>query len=309
MKPRKGIFLVSPPGWGKTLLAKALANECGLNFIPVKGTDVRVCWVGESARNLKTFFEIAKRHAPALLFLDEIDSMLPYRGTGIGGVRVDEQMVAAFNEELDGIVALENVIVLAATNRPDLVDPAVIRRLTGGTEPIWLPLLDHADRIECFKIYTRNAPLAEDVNFNHLAELTGPRKKAISYQDKTIIAYYTFSGNEIRGICEEALRCAAKEFLTKFDGDEEKADERAEECFIHQSHFLEVIARKLEEDVKELKAAEERLKANDAREVTEPDKDFSTLTHAADDFLGDREKNSEIPKSEPELDLDLDNDK
>ncbi|MBI4837075.1 MAG: AAA family ATPase [Candidatus Portnoybacteria bacterium] len=249
MKARKGMLLVGWPGGGKTLLAKALASESGMNLIPVKGSGIRIMWVGQSSRNLKDYFDLARRHGPCILFLDEIDSLLPRRGMGAGGVRVDEQLVTTFNEELDGIVALENVLVLAATNRIDLVDAAVIRRLTDGGKPIEVPPLDKEDRKECFEIYTRNKPLADDVNLEELAQITGERKLRIIWGDgKEQIEDFPFNGDEIRSICEEAARLALNEFETEWG---EQAEEKAEEFFVRHKHFLTAIIGKREREQKE----------------------------------------------------------
>jgi transitional endoplasmic reticulum ATPase len=248
MKARKGMLLVGWPGCGKTLIAKALASECGMNFIPVKGSRVRIMWVGQSSRNLKDFFDLARRHGPCILFLDEIDSLLPRRGMGAGGVRVDEQLVTTFNEELDGIVALENVLVLAATNRIDLVDAAVIRRLTDGGNPIEVPFLDQEDRKECFEIYTRNKPLASDVNLDELAKMTAERKVFLVFEDKIFEGHRPFNGDEIRSVCEEAVRLALSEFETNWG---EGAEERAEQFFVRQKHFLAAISGKREREQKE----------------------------------------------------------
>lgn len=298
LKPRKGILIIGPPGTGKTLLAKAVANEYNMNFIPVKGTDIRVCWVGESARNFRRFFELARRHGMVLLFLDEIDAILPIRGTGIGGVRVDEQMVASFNEEMDGIAELQNVIVLAATNRPDLLDPAVYRRLTGGGQPIYIPNLSHEDRIECFQIYTRDTPLADDVDLDYLAKLIGQRKMLIRWDDgkggfKDEVLDCPFNGNEIRAVCEEAIRAAEDEFLARFGYDEEKADEHADECFVCQKHFLDAIAQKLHLDRAHLEGKN-----------TPPQEDLGDFVNTADELsFGVGKEKAGPPEPEPELDL------
>lgn len=245
MKARKGMLLVSWPGCGKTLLAKALASECKMNFIYVKGSEVHSMWFSMSERTLSHYFKIARLHSPSILFLDELDSILPKRGYDVGGTRVAERLVAAFNVELDGLEDLENVIVLAATNRLDLVDPAVIRRLCPSGKPIFIPPLNKADREEAFRIHTREKPLSQDVDFGELSEMTKERKHLIEYQDRIFVLVMSFNGDEIRGVCEEAERIAVTQF-EKEKGD--KVNECADEFFICQSHFKEAISGRLEQE-------------------------------------------------------------
>jgi transitional endoplasmic reticulum ATPase len=254
MKARKGILLVSWPGCGKTLLAQALASECKMNFIYVKGTEVHSMWFSVSERTLSHYFKLARLHAPSILFLDELDSILPRRGYDIGGTRVAERVVAAFNVELDGLEELGNVIVLAATNRLDLVDPAVIRRLCPSGKPIVIPPLDKKDRGDAFRIHTRGKPLSQDVDFNELAELTKERRHLIAYQDRVFLLLMPFNGDEIRGICEEAERIAVNEF-EKEKGD--RTNECADEFFIRQCHFKEAIFGKLEQERRQQEEAKE----------------------------------------------------
>lgn len=250
MKARKGILLYSWPGCGKTLLAKALASECKMNFIYVKGSEIHSMWFAMSERTLSHYFKLARLHSPAILFLDELDSILPRRGYDIGGTRVAERLVAAFNVELDGLEELENVIVLAATNRLDLVDPAVIRRLCPSGKPIVIPPLDKKAREEAFRIHTMGKPVSQDVDFGELAELTKERKHLIEYQDRVFLLLMPFNGDEIRGVCEEAERTAISHF-EKEKG--ERANECAEEFFIGQNHFKEAILGKLEQEKRQQK--------------------------------------------------------
>jgi len=249
MKARKGMLLVGWPGCGKTLLAKGLANECRMNFISIKGSEIHSMWFSVSEKTLSGVFKIARIHAPSVIFLDEIDSLLPLRGSGIGGTKVAERLVAAFNTEMDGVEELKNVIVLAATNRIDLVDPAVIRRLCSGGNPIFIPTLDAKGREEAFKIHARNKSLADDVDFKKLSELTRERDFVIPFQDRTFRIRVSFNGDEIRGICEEATRMALDEFVQ--EKGEEVANDCAEDFLIYQRHFEKSVSTKLVKEKKE----------------------------------------------------------
>jgi len=169
IKPGKGVLLYGPPGTGKTLIAKAVANEKGLNFIPVNGPELLSHWVGDSEKGLRKVFERAKNMAPSVIFFDEIDSIAPRRGTYSSGVY--ESMVAQLLTCLDGVTELKDVLVLAATNRPDIIDPAVLRpgridRLVLVNAP------DEAGRRDILGVCTRSMPLGTDVDLSRIAELT-----------------------------------------------------------------------------------------------------------------------------------------
>jgi len=142
---------------------------------------------------------------------------------------------------------LQNVIVLAATNRIDLVDPAVIRRLCSGGNPIFIPNLEKEDRKEAFEIHSRGKPLAEDVDFKKLSELTGKRRLIISFQDKVFDIDHPFNGDEIRSVCEESVRIALDDFVAD-KGD--KANDLSGEFVVSQSHFEKSIRRKLMQEKK-----------------------------------------------------------
>jgi transitional endoplasmic reticulum ATPase len=160
IKPPKGILLYGPPGTGKTLLAKAVANEANANFISVKGPELLSKWVGESERHVREMFRKAKQVAPCILFFDEIDALAPRRGLG-ADTHVTERVVSQLLTELDGIEELKDVFVIAATNRPDMIDPALLR--PGRIERhIYIPPPDKEGRKEIFKIHLRGKPLAYD---------------------------------------------------------------------------------------------------------------------------------------------------
>jgi transitional endoplasmic reticulum ATPase len=186
IRPPKGILLYGPPGCGKTLLAKAVSTESEANFITIKGPEVFSKWVGESEKAIREVFRKGRMAAPAVIFFDEIDSLVPRRGMGFGDSRVTERVISQLLTEMDGVLTLQDVVVIAATNRPDIVDPAILRpgrfdRLIYVSEP------DEKSRLEIFKIYTKDMPLASDVS---LEQLTATTK------------YY--SGADIEAFCREA---------------------------------------------------------------------------------------------------------
>ncbi len=164
IKPPKGILLYGPPGTGKTLLAKAVANEANANFISVKGPELLSKWVGESEKHVREMFRKARQVAPCIIFFDEIDALAPRRGMGADS-HVTERVVSQLLTELDGLEELKDVVVIAATNRPDIIDPALLR--PGRIERhIYIPPPDKEGRKEIFKIHLRGKPLgydAEDV--------------------------------------------------------------------------------------------------------------------------------------------------
>ncbi|AAL62959.1 AAA family ATPase, possible cell division control protein cdc48 [Pyrobaculum aerophilum str. IM2] len=170
LRPPKGILLFGPPGTGKTLLAKAVATESGANFIAVRGPEIFSKWVGESEKMVREIFRKARMAAPAVVFIDEIDALATARGLG-GDSLVTERVVAQLLAEMDGIKALENVVVIAATNRPDLVDPALLR--PGRFDRIiYVPPPDFKARLDILLIHTRSTPLAKDVDLEELARRT-----------------------------------------------------------------------------------------------------------------------------------------
>jgi len=193
-RPPRGILLYGPPGTGKTLLAKALAHESEANFIAVKGPQLLSMWVGQSERGVREVFRKARQAAPCIIFFDEIDALVPRRGLG-GGNQVTERVVSQFLSELDGIEELRGVLALAATNRIDRVDPALLRpgRFDFLVE---LPLPNQKDRLAILKVHTRSMPLADDVDLNALASATEG-----------------FVGADLEGLCRRASLLAIREFL------------------------------------------------------------------------------------------------
>ncbi len=193
VKPPRGVLLYGPPGCGKTLLARAVATESEANFISIKGPEVLSKWVGESEKAVREVFRRARQAAPAIIFFDEIDAIAPARGTGVGDSHVTERVISQFLTEIDGIQALKDVVVLAATNRPDLIDPAFLR--PGRFDRhilVYAP--DAAARLEIFRIYTKGMPLEKDVKLEELVKATD-----------------RFAGSDIEACCREAALAALEE--------------------------------------------------------------------------------------------------
>jgi transitional endoplasmic reticulum ATPase len=193
--PPKGILLYGKPGTGKTLLAKAVANESGVNFISIKGPQLISRYVGESERGVRETFKTAKHAAPTILFLDEIDSLVPRRGSSSTDAHVTERVISQFLTEMDGIEELKGVVVLAATNRLDLVDPAILR--SGRFDLLFeLPAPDEQTRLEIFRIHTKDKPLSEEVDLKELAKQTDGR-----------------TGSDIEFIARKASMFAVRQYI------------------------------------------------------------------------------------------------
>src|SRR5437879_949172 len=168
VEPPKGILLFGPPGCGKTMLARAVATESEANFISIKGPELFSKWVGESEKAIREVFRKGRTAAPSIIFFDELDSVVPRRGTGFGDSGVSERVISQLLTELDGIESLENVVVIGATNRPDIIDQAILR--PGRFDRlIYVPAPDHTTRLNILKIHTRNMPLARDVDLEQIA--------------------------------------------------------------------------------------------------------------------------------------------
>ncbi|MHA1449481.1 MAG: AAA family ATPase, partial [Candidatus Hodarchaeales archaeon] len=193
-KQTKGILLYGPPGTGKTLLAKAVANESEANFISVKGPEFFSKWVGESEKAVRETFRKARQAAPCIIFFDEIESIAPTRGSMIGS-QVTERVISQILTELDGLAELHGVMIIAATNRPDIIDPALLR--PGRFDKIIK--IDHPDieaRKDIFRIHTRNKPLEENVSIDELASMTEG-----------------MTGADIASICNEAVMMSIRASL------------------------------------------------------------------------------------------------
>ena len=191
----KGIILHGQPGTGKTLVAKALAHTTESNFISIKGPELLSKWVGESEKGVREVFRKARQAAPCIIFLDEIDAIAPSRSSGTSDSHVTERVVSQLLTEIDGLEELHNVVVIGATNRLDIVDTALLR--PGRFDRIIeVPLPDAKGRESIFKIHTKKKPLAYDVDFARLVELTDG-----------------FNGAEIAGVCSRAAMAALKRYV------------------------------------------------------------------------------------------------
>ena len=171
IRPAKGFLLYGPPGTGKTLLAKAVAREAQANFIATKSSDLLSKWYGESEQQIARLFARARQVAPTVIFIDELDSLVPARGGGLGEPQVTERVVNTILAEMDGLEELQSVVVIGATNRPTLIDPALLRP-GRFDELIYVPVPDQAGRRRILSIHTGKMPLADDVDLDVLAERT-----------------------------------------------------------------------------------------------------------------------------------------
>lgn len=205
LEPSKGVLFYGPPGCGKTLLAKAIANECGANFISIKGPELLTMWFGESEANVRDLFEKARASAPCILFFDELDSIAKARGSGFGGGSdAGDRVINQILTEIDGIGTKKSVFVIGATNRPDILDSAITRpgRLD---QLIYIPLPDRPSRVSIFKSNLRKSPLAPDVDIDDMAERCEG-----------------FSGADITEVCQRAARNAIRELVTKLNEQKSK---------------------------------------------------------------------------------------
>jgi transitional endoplasmic reticulum ATPase len=221
-RPPKGILLFGPPGTGKTLLAKAVANESECNFIAVKGPELLSKWVGESEKGVREIFRKARQASPSIIFFDEVDALVPKRGTYMGSSHVTESVVSQILTELDGMEELKNVTILAATNRPDMLDDALLR--PGRLERhIYVPAPDEESRKKIFDVYLGDsgAILAKDINTDELVKQTDG-----------------YVGADIEALVREAKMAAMREFiLAMADKSEQERIDAIKNVMITKVHF------------------------------------------------------------------------
>jgi transitional endoplasmic reticulum ATPase len=226
----KGILLHGPSGTGKTMLAKAVATESEANFISVKGPELLSKWVGESERGIREIFRRARQAAPCVIFFDEIDSIAMARGGGIGGemgggsIGTNDRVISQILTELDGISELHGVVVLAATNRPDMIDTALLR--PGRFDRIvFVPNPDRRTRKRILEIYVADKPVGADVDLEKIADITDG-----------------FSGADVTAIVNTAVSLVLHEYLARYPTPEEAA-KHASEAHVMMRHFDEAVKK------------------------------------------------------------------
>ena len=197
MQPSKGVLFYGPPGCGKTLLAKAVANECSSNFVSIKGPELLTMWFGESEANVREIFDKARAASPCVLFFDELDSVGVARSSGGGGDAggAGDRVLNQLLTEMDGAGAKKNLFFIGATNRPDILDEALIRpgRLD---QLIYIPLPDKPSRLSIIKAVLRKSPVSPNVNFDFMSDLTEG-----------------FTGADITELCQRATKAAIRESI------------------------------------------------------------------------------------------------
>ncbi|KAI3946671.1 hypothetical protein MKW92_043060 [Papaver armeniacum] len=235
MSPSKGVLFYGPPGCGKTLLAKAIANKCQVNFISIKGPELLTKWFGDSEANVRGIFDKARECAPCILFFDELDSIATQRGNSVGNAggaadRVLNQLLT----EMDGMNAKKTVFIIGATNRPDIIDPALLRpgRLD---QLVYIPLPDEASRLQIFKACLRKSPVSKHVDIQVLAKHTEG-----------------FSGADITEICQRACKYAIRENIKKdIEREKKRSDNpKAMEEDGVEDEVLEITIAHFEESMK-----------------------------------------------------------
>lgn len=252
LEPAKGVLLYGPPGTGKTLLAKAVANESESNFISIKGPELLNKYVGESEKGVREVFEKARANAPTIVFFDEIDALATERGTS-GDNNVGERVVSQLLTELDGLENLEDVVVIATTNRPDLIDSALLRpgRLD---RHVHVPVPDIEAREAVLEVHTRDVPLGEDVELRELANRTDG-----------------YVGADIEALVREATMQATRGLIGNLDPEKEEYEDTTRKVTKSDfEHALQEVQPSVTEDTKEdYEEIEEEFKRN---QVTQRDK-------------------------------------
>ncbi len=222
--PPKGILMYGPPGTGKTLMAKAAAHESEANFISIKGPELLSKWVGESEKGVREVFRKARQAAPCIVFFDEIDAIAPTRGSLGSDSHVTERVISQLLTEMDGLEVLSNVIIIAATNRPDIIDAALLR--PGRFDRLlYVPPPDKEARMQILKIHTLKKPLADDVNIETVANQTEG-----------------YTGADIAALASAAVMLALREHIDKYK-DPKKAESAKNEIKVHMKNFEEAMKK------------------------------------------------------------------
>jgi len=249
MQPSRGVLFYGPPGCGKTLLAKAIARECQANFISIKGPELLTMWFGESEANVRDVFDKARAAAPCVLFFDELDSIAKSRGGSVGDAGgAADRVINQVLTEMDGMGQKKNVFIIGATNRPDIIDPAILRpgRLD---QLIYIPLPDEASRLQIFKANLRKSPVAKDVDLGFLAKNT-----------------IGFSGADLTEICQKACKLAIRESIEaklQLEKERQKRRARGEELMDDVEEPVAELQRKYFEDA--MRYARRSVSDNDIR--------------------------------------------
>lgn len=275
MQPSKGVLFYGPPGCGKTLLAKAIANECQANFISIKGPELLTMWFGESEANVREIFDKARAAAPCVLFFDELDSIAKARGSSLGDAGgAADRVINQILTEMDGMQAKKNVFIIGATNRPDIIDTAILRpgRLD---QLIYIPLPDDKSRVSILKAVLKKSPLAKDVDLEYLAKKTPG-----------------FSGADLTEICQRACKLAIRESIEKeIDFQKSKMETGKEDSEtpdfvpeITRAHFTEA-----------MKFARRSVSDNDIRKYEM----FAQTLHTSRGFGGDFQFPDSHPTNNP----------
>ncbi|KAL3096998.1 hypothetical protein niasHS_002714 [Heterodera schachtii] len=249
MQPSRGVLFYGPPGCGKTLLAKAIARECQANFISIKGPELLTMWFGESEANVRDVFDKARAAAPCVLFFDELDSIAKSRGGNVGDAGgAADRVINQVLTEMDGMGSKKNVFIIGATNRPDIIDSAILRpgRLD---QLIYIPLPDEPSRLQIYRASLRKTPIAKDVELEYLAKVT-----------------VGFSGADITEICQRACKLAIRESIEKavaIEKDRQAKEQRGEEVMDVAEDPVPQLTRKHFEDA--MKFARRSVSDNDIR--------------------------------------------
>jgi transitional endoplasmic reticulum ATPase len=247
-KPPRGILLYGPPGTGKTLLAKAVANESEANFISIKGPELLSKWVGESERGVREIFHKARQAAPCIIFMDELDSLVPTRGSSMGDSQVTERVISQILTELDGLEELRDVTVIGATNRPDMIDQALLR--PGRFDKLlYVPIPDLEARKEILRIHLKDKPLDKDIGLEELASKTDG-----------------YSGADLEGVAQTAVMNAIRRYIEKFK-DQKDRKAKLDQIVVTREDFEQAL-RKVKPLIKSDLVYEGRKSASPGRDIS-----------------------------------------